>query len=238
MISTFVPVSPAQIAGKATLRSVELRGPAGKLETLLNEGAADAPYAALICHPHPKGGGTLHNKVVYHAMKALNAPEFGLEWPVLRFNFRGTGLSEGEHDGHAETGDVLAALDWIENEYKRPVVVLGFSFGAAMALLACCSRKAGGTAANAVHALVALGLPTAAEGRQYRYSFLAHCSLPKLFLSGDRDEFAPVGDLRSIAATTAEPKKLVLLPGADHFFAGQLGTMQNALVSWLKEQLP
>ena len=204
----------------------------------MNEGDPNARYAALICHPHPNGGGTLHNKVVYHAMKALNAPEFGLEWPVLRFNFRGTGLSEGEHDGQAETGDVLAALDWVENEYKRPVVVVGFSFGAAMALLACCSRDAGKTASSAVHALVALGLPTAAEGRIHRYSFLANCSLPTLFLSGDRDEFAPAGDLRSIAATSAEPKKLVLLPGADHFFAGQLGTMQNALVSWLKEQLP
>ena len=66
-------------------------------------------FAALVCHPHPKGGGTMHNKVVYHAMKALNAPEWGLGWPVLRFNFRGTGLSEGRHDGKAETGDVLAA---------------------------------------------------------------------------------------------------------------------------------
>ena len=123
------------------LRSVDLTGPAGRLEALLNEGAPDARFAALVCHPHPKGGGTMHNKVVYHAMKVLNAPEWGLGWPVLRFNFRGTGLSEGTHDGKAETGDVLAALDWLENEYKRPVVVAGFSFGAAMALLACCDSR-------------------------------------------------------------------------------------------------
>jgi alpha/beta superfamily hydrolase len=238
MISTSTPAAPGQEAGSATLRSFTFMGPAGRLEALLNNGAADAPYAAVICHPHPKGGGTMHNKVVYHAMKALNAPEFGLCWPVLRFNFRGTGLSEGTHDGKAETGDVLAAVDWIENGFKRPVVMAGFSFGAAMALLACCSGGTGRRAHTGLRALVALGIPTRAEGREYRYSFLSDCSLPKLFLSGDCDQFAPAADLQRVAATTAEPKKLVLLPGADHFFAGQLEAMQNELVNWLKEQLP
>jgi uncharacterized protein len=219
------------------LRSIDLTGPAGRLEALLNEGATDAPYTALVCHPHPIGGGTLHNKVVYHAMKALNAPEFGLGWPVLRFNFRGTGLSEGKHDGNAESGDVLAAMNWLEREYARPLVVVGFSFGAAMALHACCSGETGNEANEKTRAVVALGLPTMAEGRQYHYSFLSKCSLPKLFLSGDRDQYAPAADLQRVAATTAEPKKLVLLPGADHFFAGQLEAMQNAIVSWLQEQL-
>jgi uncharacterized protein len=237
MISTFTPAAPVNAAGNATLRSFTIKGPAGRLEALLNQGAADAPYAAVICHPHPKGGGNLHNKVVYHAMKALNAPEFGLGWPVLRFNFRGTGMSEGSHDGKAETGDVLAAIDWVENEFKRPVVVAGFSFGAAMALLACC-HTAGRQARTDLRALAALGLPTRAEGRTYSYSFLSQCSLPKLFLSGDRDQFAPAADLQRVAATTVEPKKLVLLPGADHFFAGQLEAMQNELAGWLKEQLP
>jgi alpha/beta superfamily hydrolase len=157
-----------------------------------------------------------------------------LRWPVLRFNFRGTGLSEGAHDGRAEAGDVQAALDWLENEYKKPMVVTGFSFGAAMALFACCSTP---QKRPNLHALAALGLPTQADGHHYRYSFLAGCSLPKLFLSGDRDEYAPATDLQHVAATTAEPKKLVLLPGADHFFAGQIQAMQNALAGWLKEQL-
>ncbi len=235
MTTTFVPATPGQGPAAAMLHSVNLTGPAGRLEALLNEGAPTAPFAALVCHPHPKGGGTMHNKVVYHAMKVLNAPEWGFGWPVLRFNFRGTGLSEGKHDGKAETGDVQAALDWIENEYKRPVIVVGFSFGAAMALLACCSMA---EKRPNLRALAALGLPTQAEGRNYQYSFLARCSLPKLFLSGDRDQFAPAADLQHVAATTAEPKKLVLLPGADHFFAGQLEAMQNALACWLKEQLP
>jgi hypothetical protein len=237
MISASIHAAPAQPAGIPTLRSISLKGRAGRLEALLNTGAINARFAAVLCHPHPKGGGNLHNKVVYHAMKAMNAPEFGLAWPVLRFNFRGTGLSDGSHDGQAEAEDVLAAIDWVENEYKRPVVVCGFSFGAAMALLACCKSAQSRKKPANVHALAALGLPTRAEGREYRYSFLSECSLPKLFLSGDCDQFAPAADLRHLAATTAEPKKLVLVPGADHFFAGHLEAMQNALAGWLKEQL-
>lgn len=240
MTTTWPPEPPASAAGSAILRSVDLRGPAGRLEALLNEGAPTARVAALVCHPHPVGGGTMHNKVVYHAMKALNAPEWGLAWPVLRFNFRGTGLSDGTHDGMAETGDVIAALDWLADEFRLPIVLVGFSFGAAMALYACCdpqTRKQSAAQTRAdVRALAALGLPTQAEGRHYRYPFLSSCTLPKLFLSGDRDQFAPVEDLRDVAATSAEPEKIVLLPGADHFFAGQLEAMQNALASWLKEQ--
>lgn len=232
MIATSTFAHPAQRAGSGTLRSLTIAGPAGKLESILNQRDQSARYAALICHPHPKGGGTMHNKVVYHAMKALNAPEFGLEWPVLRFNFRGTGLSEGEHDGTAETGDVLAALRWLESQFNRPVVVVGFSFGAAMALLACCNPSG-----SHVSALAALGLPTRTGDREYQYSFLSQCAIPKLFLSGACDQFATPADLERLAATTAEPKKLVLLPRADHFFSNQLKAMQNELASWLKGQL-
>ena len=228
------PIAPAQPSSKpesAKLRSVDLTGPAGRLEAVVNEGAADARFAALICHPHPLGGGTLHNKVVYHAMKVLNGPEWGFGWPVLRFNFRGTGLSHGNHDGEAEADDVRAALDWLENEYRRPLVVVGFSFGAAMALSACCGR-------GQVNALVALGLPTHAQGREYRYPFLASCNLPKLFVSGDRDQYAPPSELARVTESAAEPKRLLLIPGADHFFTGQLEPMQQALSGWLKEQHP
>jgi alpha/beta superfamily hydrolase len=229
MISTIAPIQPLSSPAAATLRSVDLTGPAGRLEAVVNEGAADAPFSALVCHPHPLGGGTMHNKVVYHAMKALNAPEWGLCWPVLRFNFRGTGLSHGVHDGEAEAGDVLAALDWLENEYRRPLVVVGFSFGAAMALNACCGHRQ-------VSAFAALGLPTHAEGRDYSYPFLPTCTLSKLFLSGDHDQYAPAEQLARVAASAAEPKRLLLLPGADHFFTGQLEPMQHALTCWLKEQ--
>ena len=214
-------------------RTLRLRGPAGRLEAVLNEGAPDAPFAALICHPHPLGGGTMHNKVVYHAMKVLNAPQWGFRAPVLRFNFRGFGLSEGVHDGAAEIEDVEAALSWLQGEFRRPILAAGFSFGAAMVLGACCR---GGRARNNIRALALLGLPLHAERRDYSYSFLGSCPLPKLFLSGDHDKFAPAGRLEELAAAAAEPRRLVLISGADHFFSGRIEAMQDALAAWLKEQ--
>ena len=230
MTTTTAPAQTSHAHRAAMLRAVTLRGPDGRLEALLNEGSPHAPVAALVCHPHPKGGGSMHNKVVYHAMKAMNSPAWGLGWPVLRFNFRGTGLSEGVHDGRAETGDVLAAIEFLQQQYGLPVVVAGFSFGAAMALSACCGHPG-------VSAVAALGLPTEAEGRQYHYRFLSDCTLPKLLLSGDKDEYAPAAQLARIAALAAAPTPLVLLPHADHFFRGQLEQMQSALTAWLKEQV-
>jgi alpha/beta superfamily hydrolase len=218
----------------ARLRSIALTGPAGSLEAILNEGAADAPCAALVCHPHPLGGGNLHNKVVYHAMKALNDPAFGLGWPVLRFNFRGTGLSRGAHDGQAEAEDVLAALDWLVDEYRLPLAVVGYSFGAVMALAACCGASEN---RRNIRAIAALGLPLQAEGADFHYPFLAGCALPKLFLSGDLDQYAPAEALMQVVGSAAEPKRLHLLHGADHFFAGHLQPMQSALSGWMKDQI-
>jgi alpha/beta superfamily hydrolase len=234
----------------ASIRSIALKGPAGRLEAVLNQGSSDAPFAALVCHPHPVFGGTLHNKVVYHAMKALNDPVWGFGWPVLRFNFRGAGLSEGAHDGEAEVGDVLAALDWLKNKFQLPLILVGFSFGAAMALRAVSTLDQTRTSSPAcpdvrdlsvpdidVRALIALGLPIEVRGYAYRYSFLRNLSIPKLFVSGDRDQFAPSAELSAIASTAAEPKRLIVIPGADHFFSGQLEPMQQAIASWLKEQI-
>jgi len=229
MTTSATPVFKSLPAAPRWLRSVDLRGPAGRLEALLNEGHPDAPYAALVCHPHPLGGGNLHNKVVYRATKVLNDPTWGLGWPVLRFNFRGMGLSAGEHDGFAECEDVQAALEWLQNQYRRPLVAVGFSFGAAMTVRACCTPPG----RSNVRALALLGLPTQAEGRDYRYPSLAACPIPKFFLSGERDQFAPADQLEAVAATAAEPKRLLLLPGADHFFSGQLEPMQSALAGWL-----
>jgi alpha/beta superfamily hydrolase len=167
-------------------------------------------------------------------MKALNDPQWGLGWPVLRFNFRGAGLSQGVHHGQAEAADVLAALDWLANEFHLPLVVVGYSFGAMMALSACCSPVH--TPKN-IRALALLGLPTHADNHDYRYPQLHACTIPKLFLSGADDQFAPHSQLAGIAASAAEPTQLVLLPRADHFFTGQLEPMQTALSGWLKEQL-
>ncbi len=205
------------------LQTLAIPGPTGSLEALLVEGLPNARYAALVCHPHPKGGGTMHNKVVYRAAKTLQA--FGIT--TLRFNFRGTGLSEGEHDdGHGEREDVRAALDWLDRRYALPILVAGFSFGAHVALSACCTDAR-------VPGFAALGLPVAAEGREYRYSFLAQCAMPKIFISGGADQYGPRADLVRIVASAAQPASLVLVPEADHFFAGKLELMQQTLRDWL-----
>jgi len=124
------------VSTPSSIRALFLPGPAGQLEALLNGGAPNATHAAVVCHPHPLFGGTLHNKVVFHTMKALNA----LGMPVLRFNFRGTGLSHGEHDnGQGEQEDVRTALDWLDHEFHLPLVFAGFSFGAAIGLRVACA---------------------------------------------------------------------------------------------------
>jgi len=205
------------------VRTIEdLRGPQGRLEALLNTGAEDAKYAVLVCHPHPLGGGTIHNKVVYHAMKAFQ----GLGLPVLRFNFRGTGLSEGEHDhGRGEQDDVHAALDWLEREFHRPLLFAGFSFGAYVGARVCCGDAR-------VKGLVALGLPVHAAGRDYHYEFLASCGKPKLFCSGTQDQYGPKAQVEAEVAAAAPPKQLVLVEDADHFFVSKLDQVQRAINEW------
>jgi len=215
-----------------SIRSLFLDGPAGRLEALLNEGTAGATHAAVVCHPHPLFGGTLHNKVVFHTMKALNA--FG--FPVLRFNFRGAGLSQGEYDhGVGEVDDVRAALDWLDGEFHLPQVFAGFSFGAAVGLRVACADAR-------VRAVIGLGLPvtpeaadTGDDARLYTYDFLAQCTKPKLFVSGARDRFSPRPRIEALFASLPEPKKLVLIEGADHFFEGRLRELREAIELWVKQ---
>jgi uncharacterized protein len=223
LYSDFVlPESPS-------IRSLFLAGPAGRLEALLNAGSPNATHAAVVCHPHPQYGGTLHNKVVFHAMKALN----GFGFPVLRFNFRGAGLSEGEHaNGIGEVEDVRAALDWLKREFTLPVIFAGFSFGAAVGLRAACAD-------DRVRALIALGLPAVSvadrtEDRVYDFEFLRECAKPKLFVSGSRDQFGPPGKLEALVNTFADPKKLVRIEAGDHFFAGRLRELREAIEMWVK----
>lgn len=207
------------------IRSFFLDGPAGRLEALLNEGRTDATHATVVCHPHPLFGGTMHNKVVFHAMKALHS--FG--WPVLRFNFRGAGLSEGEHDqGRGEVDDVRTALDWLATEFSLPIVFAGFSFGAATGLKAACPDPR-------VQALISLGTPVQVEERAYAYQFLQDCAKPKLFVSGSHDQYGPRPALEAMFARVAEPKRLVFIEGGDHFFLGHLDEMRNAIEQWVQE---
>jgi hypothetical protein len=219
------------ISANQTIRSLFLEGPAGRLEALLNAGAEDATHAALVCHPHPLFGGTLHNKVVFHTMKALNS--FG--FPVLRFNFRGTGLSQGEHDrGGGEVEDVRTALDWLHSEFRRPLIFAGFSFGAAVGLRAACADPR-------VRAAIGLGVPVvpvaadAEEPRVYTYEFLQECTKPKLFVSGARDQFGPRATVEALVASLPEPKKLVLIEGGDHFFAGRLRELRETVEGWIRD---
>ena len=215
-----------------SIRSLFLTGPAGRLEALLNAGSPTATHVAVVYHPHPLYGGTLHNKVVFHAMKALN----GFGFPVLRFNFRGTGLSEGEHaNGIGEVDDVRTALDWIEREFTLPVIFAGFSFGAAVGLRTAYSD-------DRVRALIALGLPAVPladriEDRVYDFEFLRECLKPKLFVSGSRDQFGPRGKLEALVNTFADPKKLVRIEAGDHFFEGRLKEMRLAIEDWVRKTL-
>ena len=221
------------IAQNSTIKSLFLDGPAGRLEALLNAGAENATHTAVVCHPHPLVGGTLHNKVVFHTMKALNS--FG--FPVLRFNFRGAGLSHGVHDeGVGEVEDVHTALDWLDAEFHLPLIFAGFSFGAAVGLRAACSDAR-------VKALIGVGVPAipvaaASEApRTYTFDFLGDCNRPKLFVSGARDQFGPRAKLEAVVASAAEPKKLVLIEGADHFFEGRLRELRETIEGWVRQEI-
>ena len=208
------------------VRSLFLEGPAGRLEALLNSGAENASHAAVVCHPHPVYGGTMHNKVVFHSMKALNS--FG--FPVLRFNFRGAGLSHGEHDyGQGELDDVRTALDWLDREFHLPLIFAGFSFGAAVGVQAACPD-------DRVRALIALGVPVKpVDERSYDFGILQSCVKPKLFVSGSRDQFASREKLEELVRGVPEPKKLVIIESADHFFEGRLREMREAIEAWIQE---
>jgi alpha/beta superfamily hydrolase len=212
------------VAQNSAIKSLFLDGPAGRLEALLNAGAEHATHAALVCHPHPLYGGTLHNKVVFHTMKALNS--FG--YPVLRFNFRGAGLSQGEHDhGNGEVHDVRTALDWLDREFHLPLMFAGFSFGAAVGLHAACPDAR-------VRTVIGLGLPVVTiDDRVYDFQFLQTCMKPKLFVSGDRDQFGPRAKLEKVVEAIPEPKKLVIVEGADHFFEGRLRELRETIEAWI-----
>jgi hypothetical protein len=217
-------------------RSLMLNGPEGKLEALFwdverndrNGVPAQAVFAAAVCHPHPLYGGTLQNKVVYRAAKALH----GLGLPVLRFNFRGAGLSAGRYDrGRGELDDLRAALDFLAASFPgAPLLVAGFSFGAWVGLRTGCGDAR-------VHALIGLGLPVG----NMDVSHLSECVKPKLLMSGDKDPYGPKEKWEAIISALPEKSReatqLILVPGADHFFAGHLGAVERAISAWVRARM-
>ncbi len=201
-------------------RSFFLDGPAGRLEATLWT-TPNPAIAGVVCHPHPLFGGTMHNKVVFRVAKVLH----GRGVPVLRFNFRGAGLSEGEHDkGRGEADDVRAALDFLEKEFPaRPVLLAGFSFGAWVGLRVGCEDAR-------VGAIVGVGIPV----NDSDFSYLQTCTKRKLFLQGSEDQFGSPARVGTLFARLPGPKKLVFVNGADHFFTGKLDEMAAALDAWLE----
>lgn len=195
-------------------------GPAGRIEAIIKEPAAPVTRAAIVCHPHPLFGGTMHNKVVFRIARAFQNAGFA----VLRFNFRGAGRSAGEHDqGVGEQGDLRAAIEFVENKYPAAEIWLaGFSFGSAVMLwaAACDSR---------VRAIVAAGVPVS----RYDFTGMVRCNKPKLFVQGSLDEFGPAQDLEKFFAALDEPKELKMIQGADHFFEGGLNELSEAVSSFI-----
>ena len=207
-------------------RNFFLAGPAGRLESILWSPSDGSPrMAALVCHPHPLFGGTMHNKVVYQAAKSLDA----LGLPVLRFNFRGTGLSEGKHDrGEGERGDVRAGLDFLAAEFPNvPILVAGFSFGCWVGLRVGCEDAR-------VISLIGLGAPV----NNADFSYLAKCAKPKLFVLGANDIYGAPDKLKSVVTAAAGENKIVIVEDADHFFVGKLDQVDRAITAWLTERNP
>jgi len=196
-----------------------LDGPAGKLEVLLEAPEdADPRAVALVCHPHPLFGGTMHNKVVYRVARALRNSGY----VVLRFNFRGVGKSEGRHDlGIGETDDAGAALDWLRARYPGlPYTLAGFSFGSRIILgLGCALPDA--------ERLIALGFPA----KRDPVGVLAHCTVPKVFIQSTHDEHGPRLEMEALFAQVAAPKRLIWVEADDHFFAGGLDQLERQVAA-------
>ena len=207
-------------------RSLFLEGPAGRLEAILWKPSSSArpPLAAAVCHPHPLFGGTMHNKVVYQTAKSLDA----LGIPVLRFNFRGAGLSAGVHDGGlGERDDVRAALDFLAGEFPGvPMLVAGFSFGAWVGMRSGCEDPR-------VSHLIGLGIPVNSTD----FSFLRQCNKPKLFVHGSNDEHGTIGKVRALIPKLPGENHLVVVEGVDHFFAGKLDQLGRAINAWFTDEV-
>jgi alpha/beta superfamily hydrolase len=197
------------------IESLFLPGPAGRLEALLEEPEDLAPKeAALVCHPHPQHGGTMHNKVVYRIARGLRSTGA----VVLRLNYRGVNLSEGTYDeGEGELEDARIALGYLRERYPQlPVTVAGFSFGSRIALRLGC---------GIARRVIAVGFPAAYKDK----ASLDTCTTPRVFIQSTHDQFGSVEQIESIVAPLPEPKQLRLVEAQDHFFLGALDVLEEVI---------
>jgi len=199
------------------LRHVDLFSSAGRLEALYRD-IENPIAAAVIAHPHPLDGGTLHNKVVFRAAKGFENANVA----TLRFNFRGAGSSQGVHDqGRGEQQDFETAVDWMRRKHPAlPLFAGGFSFGSWVASQVACDRQD-------VLAIFLIGAPI----NKHDMSYLKACPKPKLFLQGSKDEFCDVGRLTRLVEESVDSES-VTVGGADHFFAGQVEVVEETMKDW------
>jgi alpha/beta superfamily hydrolase len=194
----------------------DLTGPAGRLEALLDMPAGVPRAAAVVCHPHPERGGSMRHRVVHEAVRALRA----VGTAVLRFNFRGVGVSAGAFTADRTAWeDFDAAADALRGRVLGvPLWAVGYSFGAWVAL------SAGARNTN-VSALVGIAPPL--EG--YDFSGVPSAAAAKFVIAAERDERCPFGALHRFYSSLVEPRELVVIEGADHAFDGKAGEVGDAI---------
>jgi uncharacterized protein len=195
----------------------------GRLEAILKEPRGESSAVALVLHPHPLGGGTMHNKVVFRAAAALN--DAGLT--TLRINFRGVGQSTGEHDeGRGELEDVRAGLDYLGATFPdKPITLCGFSFGARVGLEV-------GIVDERVVNLISIGTPV----NKYDFKFLEACRKPILFVHGQLDEYGDLDRVKALVEKlqTQTSAELVVVNDCGHFFEDHLDELKLAITEWSK----
>ncbi|HKP47675.1 MAG TPA: alpha/beta fold hydrolase [Pyrinomonadaceae bacterium] len=194
----------------------------GRLEAIIKEPKYPRNGVALVLHPHPLGGGTMHNKVVFRAAAALN--DAGLL--VLRINFRGVGQSTGEHDeGRGEREDVRAGLNYLSENFPSEAITLcGFSFGARVGLEV-------GIGDARVNNLISIGTPV----DKYDFTFLEKNRKPILFVHCANDEFGDPNHLKDLveSISTNAPAQLKIIDGCGHFFDGRLEQLKQIISEWI-----
>jgi len=206
--------------------ALAITGPSGRIEAVFDQPDGPAqPVLAIVCHPLPTEGGSMHNKVVTMAARALR--ESGVA--TLRFNFRGVGQSEGTFDdGEGELDDLRAIAAWARAQHPDKALWLaGFSFGAWVSLRAAVELQAA--------ALISIAPPV---GRSWAFADIVLPAVPWLVIQGDDDEIVSPGEVHDWVASLPNPPELVRMPGASHFFHRKLIDLRGAIRSGVRSWLP